>query len=270
MGRYKKGREGILETPSGKVGPVIFYEWNGIGCVRMMPQSYRDARTEVQLCNRSKLKALMAFESSMTGALRNGFRWVADETTEVNEATRINFKSAMQTEGTSAWVEYSQAYVSWGSLPGLIGLQWLVANGKVLVCWESAECFDDTDLICMALYDEDKGCAKWDLTCGKRGDLGCEMGVPEEWIGDRVHCWIWVNGKGRNSTSQYLGEFRIENSEFRVGTGADFEASAGDLVTTLPPPKCYKSGTRPIDEVGLKSGFEGSNLGVGGRDSPPD
>ena len=277
MAKFKNGRNSILDCPSGKVGPVIFYEWRGIGCVRKMPECYHDARTDVQLQNRSKMEVLMRFESRLTGALQNGFKYVADNTSEVNEATRINFRTAMQTEGTLARMEYSQAYLSWGALPGLNGLQWMTLNGRVLTRWESAACFDSRDKVCMALFNEDKGLAAWNLDCGTRGDLGCGMDVPAEWQGDRVHCWIWVNGDGRNSMSQYLGEFRIENSgefktenlKFRVGAGAGFEASTGGSVTTWSAPKCYLGATRPAVGLGLNGAFDGANLRVEGQDSPP-
>ena len=286
MAKFKNGRNSILDCPSGKVGPVIFYEWRGIGCVRKMPECYHDARTDAQLKNRCKMGTLMKFESTLTGALQNGFKHVADNTSEVNEATRINFRTAMVTEGTSARMEYSQTYLSWGPLPGMIGLQWMTLNGRVLTRWESAACFDPRDKVCMALFNEDKGLATWNLNCGTRGDLGCGMDVPEEWSGDKVHCWIWVNGDGRNSISQYLGEFRIENlefkvgagageefktenSEFRVGAGAGFEASTGDSVTTWSALKCYLGATRPAVGLGPNGAFEGVKLGVEGWFLPP-
>ena len=137
MATFSPTHTSILDTPHGHVGPVIFYNWKGIDCVRSMPQHYHDARTPEQLQNRSKLPILMAFQSPLKTAIRNGYHYTTHQTSELNEATRINFHTALTIQGTTAHINYSNTYLSWGNLPGLSNLQYLVQNNQLLIHWDN-------------------------------------------------------------------------------------------------------------------------------------
>ena len=58
---------------SGKLGNVVGYEWRGKACVRSLPHDFHDAKTPMQLEQRSLFKQTVAFASRAKDVLHLGF-----------------------------------------------------------------------------------------------------------------------------------------------------------------------------------------------------
>ena len=98
---------GILDGFSGRVGPVVGYWRRGRWCVRAHVPHIRDARTEAQLVQRSRFKAMILFASPATAVLRLGLHHEADRLglTEGNVFLRMNHSSFAPQGGGVDYVE---------------------------------------------------------------------------------------------------------------------------------------------------------------------
>lgn len=64
---------GILGGFSGKVGTVVGSSWNSINYMRSLAASYRDAKSETQVCQRGKFTQAVRFLKAMPKFIRVGF-----------------------------------------------------------------------------------------------------------------------------------------------------------------------------------------------------
>ena len=87
-----KIEQGILGPFHGTVGTVIGYRWRDRWCMRARPSHYNDRRSEAQLQQRSRFKAMIQFASPATPLLRLGLKaWATEHSlTEGNAFLRLN------------------------------------------------------------------------------------------------------------------------------------------------------------------------------------
>ena len=89
MGKMDSGFGGGF---SGKLGNVVGYEWRGKACVRSLPHDFHDAKTPMQLEQRSLFKQTVAFASRAKDVLHLGFGVPSRDVqmTECNYFMRLN------------------------------------------------------------------------------------------------------------------------------------------------------------------------------------
>ena len=87
-----KIEQGILGPFRGTVGTVIGYRWRDRWCMRARPRFYHDRRSDAQLTQRSRFKAMIQFASPATPLLRIGLKAWADAhgLTEGNAFLKLN------------------------------------------------------------------------------------------------------------------------------------------------------------------------------------
>ena len=214
-----KIEQGILGPFRGTVGTVIGYRWRDRWCMRARPSHYHDRRSEAQLQQRGRFKAMIQFASPATPLLRIGLRaWAAEHgLTEGNAFLRLNhgcFTSvasitsmtsmASMTSATSG-IDFPRLRFSWGSLPGLTGgVARRVDGTTVSVGWERG-LGRGADHVHIYAYCPAAG---WGLAVADaaRGAKQAQFTLPQEFAGEEVHLWAFaVNAEGVASATCYLG-----------------------------------------------------------------
>ena len=195
---------GIMGGFSGKVGPVIGYQWRGRWCMRARPQRVHNPRTEAQQAHRMVFRDMVRLAGRMRAALAVGLREGAraEGLTECNLFVKIN--KGRFAEGT---VDYAGLEVSRGPVaPVALTEATVDADGVLHVRFESnplhlrADANDQVHvyLYCSALQ---QGLLAQHVY---RRTRKLDVALPDEWGGLDWHLYAFVrDSAGRTSNTCY-------------------------------------------------------------------
>ena len=202
--------KGILDNPSGSVGPTVWCKGKKRSAyVRAMPQSYRDAKTEAQMDNRAKMKAMMAFLSKAKVFVNHNMEYLTVHESATNLATKLNYQQ-IEMSGEGVRPKYEKMVLSRGNRMGIDGGEVAVSEGVVEVRWEgfaggtySAE----EDWVNVFVYNATRNMEVTTLNGARRGDKRIEVELPEGWEEEELHVWVSVSDvtESEFSESQYFG-----------------------------------------------------------------
>ena len=101
----------------GKLGPTVGYMWNGIWCVRSLPDKMPNPKTQKQSEHRAKFKQEVQLASRMHWAVEEGLTLAAKERrmTGYNLFVKLNQQAFSIAEGELA-IDYTRLQVSAGGL----------------------------------------------------------------------------------------------------------------------------------------------------------
>ena len=196
---------GIMGGFSGKVGPVIGYQWRGRWCMRARPQRVHNPRTEAQQAHRMVFRDMVRLAGRMRAALAVGLRVGArsEGLTECNLFVKIN--KGRFAEGA---VDYGRLEVSRGPVaPVALTDATVDADGVLHVRFEknplhlSADANDQVHvyLYCPALQ---QGLLAQHVY---RRTRKLDVMLPDEWAGHDWHLYAFVrDSAGRTSDTVYL------------------------------------------------------------------
>ena len=214
-----KIEQGILGPFRGTVGTVIGYRWRDRWCMRARPSHYHDRRSEAQLEQRGRFKAMIQFASPATPLLRLGLRaWAAEHgLTEGNAFLRLNHgcfsgisggsgdSGDSGRSGVSGGIDFAGLRFSLGSLPPVQkAVARRVDGTTVRVGWERG-LGRGADRVHVYAYCPAAG---WGLAVADaaRGAKQAQFALPQEFAGEEVHLWAFaVNAEGVASATCYLG-----------------------------------------------------------------
>ena len=204
-----KLEQGILGPFRGTVGTVIGYRWRDRWCMRARPSHYHDRRSEAQLQQRSRFKAMIQFASPATPLLRLGLRaWAAERgLTEGNAFLRMNHGCFDGTSGlsdTSGMIDYAALRFSHGSLPAVESpVAERVDALTVRVGWERG-LGRGADTVHLYAYCPAAGTGLA-VAAVERGRKHAQFVLPQEFAGQEVHLWAFaVNAEGVVSPTRYV------------------------------------------------------------------
>ena len=239
-----KIEQGILGPFRGTVGTVIGYRWRDRWCMRARPSHYNDRRSEAQLEQRSRFKAMIQFASPATPLLRIGLRaWAAEHgLTEGNAFLRLNHECFGGMAGISSItrlsrlssdtsdIDYPRLRFSQGSLPGVQGADYeRRGDGSVAVRWARGLGRGD-DRVHVYAYCPAAGTGLAVATAERR-QRGAQFVLPADFAGEEVHFWLFADGgDGKVSNTLYIKEKDEENDLHNtgvVGRGAGGDGSGG-------------------------------------------
>ena len=213
---------GILGGFSGRVGTVVGYYRRGGWYVRAYQPNIKDRRSEAQLQQRGRFKAMIQFASQATPVLRVGLRDAAraagltegnlflkenharfsGSTSHASCTSCTSLTSSTSFTGGSG-IDFAGLRFSKGSLPGVRLTEAAVDEGGALrVRWESLGGVRG-DKIHLYIYDaaSTRGLA----AAGTRGEGRAEVLLPEEFSAGDLHVWTFAEGKGgRVSGTAYI------------------------------------------------------------------
>ena len=233
---------GILGGFSGRVGMVVGYYRRGGWYVRAYQPNIKDRRSEAQLAQRSRFKAMIQFASQATGVLRVGLREAARAAglTEGNlflkenhacfgTANYANYAKTGAAElgadcsNGCRGVDFAGLQFSKGSLPGVRLVEAAVDEGGALrVRWESLGGVRG-DKIHLYIYDAASG--RGLAAAATRGEGRAEVLLPEEFTSGDLHVWAFAEGKGgRVSPTAYMAATALPQGTANAPTAAQPEA----------------------------------------------
>ena len=206
-----KQLNGILDAFSGACGNVVGYRGrHGEGYVRSRPSHYNDRKSKAQLRNRGKMDTLMAFESAAKEFIKANLGNYAVGMSEVNYATKLNFKKAVFANESASrfWIEMDKISLSEGFTAGVDGLRAVVAGNRGLLHWTDNSMVARAkaeDRLQVFLFNEEKIAGRYVKDTGLRGDLSAWVEVPESWAGERMHVFVaFVSRGGESSKTGYV------------------------------------------------------------------
>ncbi len=224
---------GILGGFSGRVGTVVGYCRRGRWFVRAYRPHIRDRRSEAQLQQRSRFKAMIQFASPATPVLRVGFRRRAQALglTEGNVFLRVNHGRFRGENGgdrddrnnRNNIIDYGGLRFSEGRLAGLCGVRWAVdERGAMTVRWMS-EGGGRHDRVHLYVYCAASG--RGVAAEGERGRGRARFLLPQEFVCGELHVWAFAEGRtGEVSATAYGLE---ESGEEGLSGGAGISGGTG-------------------------------------------
>jgi hypothetical protein len=224
---------GINGPYMGKIGNVVGYQWRGMWVTRAMPAEFHDAKSERQLEQRGRFKAMVRFAARLKDILRIGLNQSAMKLhkTECNYFQMIN-KDRLSWNGEDLNVDYEHLRLSEGP----------VAPVAFHIESEELRIKNEELVIAFEKNPEHRNCSSSDhvyvaAICGGRCEAVLSLPVyrrmgkitislPTTWDGEEVHLYGFVqDSAGRCSESTYIGRHHAGAPDAGIEQNEDFFVS---------------------------------------------
>lgn len=209
MGTYKPG---IFGPFNGTVGHVVATKWKGKDVVKNSPQKTNKQASLSQADQRSRFKLVNDFLGRCSGFVALGYREVGKKRNPINVAAAYHLENAVTGVYPNYELNYAKVKFSLHkAIDPVIGAEFLVQKDGILkVIWQMPRMRSITtksdDLAYIICYSPMKK-RFLEFPETRRSDLSATLAMPELYIGDELHCWIFfvsANGKFTSDT-QYFG-----------------------------------------------------------------
>ena len=246
---------GINGPYVGKIGKVVGYQWRGIWVTRAMPEEFHDAKSERQLEQRGRFKAMVGFAGRLKDILRIGLKQSALKAhkTECNYFQMINKDCLLWDDGALV-VDYEHLRLSEGPVApvaftcvhGEASLRGITIDFEKNP--EHRNC-NGNDRVYVAAINARREEAVLSLPVYRRmGSI--TVSLPEYWDGEEVHLYGFVqDNAGRCSESAYIGAL---NEDFFVSLQHETDSNFSD--DSLPVADSQR--TTSNDGLGVETGGE--------------
>ncbi|SEA61362.1 DUF6266 family protein [Pedobacter hartonius] len=202
-------RKGILGGFSGTAGPATGTNWRGQDVLK--GRSKKRIEKEDLLPQNFKLKVMSEFLGHFSALIKIGFYHRNKKDTPFNRAMSYNLERAITGEAPDYDINYKKIVFSKGNRePAWSVRAMLEQKDQININWEVPETANikviANDLAKIVIYNETKKEARFSATA-IRSDLSITVTIPEVFIGNKFHLWMFfVSPDGKNvSNSDYLG-----------------------------------------------------------------
>jgi hypothetical protein len=214
-------KNGILGGVSGKIGNVVGSSWNGIDYLKTLPSHYTDAKTDVQISNRSKFLSVIRFLQPITEFIRVGFKSLAVKKSAFNAAASFHYHNAVTGEYPDIVIDFTKVSVSRGNLTGAYNAAASSTTAATIALSWLDNSLDRTakadDVALVVIYHPVLGDAYYTLNAGSRADAQASLQVPQSFCGGEVHVYLGfmaLNALGSQaaksvSNSSYVGSVTV-------------------------------------------------------------
>lgn len=199
----------------GKVGNIVGYQWKGRWVMRSVAKEFHDAKTELQMEQRSRLGAAMSFAARLRDILLIGFKQVANEArmTEYNYFYKTN-NDCLAWDGEHLTVDYEHLRLSEGPVaPVRFGAVEVVGEMTLAIDFEKNpehRVSGSNDRVYVAAICASRGEAVLSLPVYRRMKR-ITVPLPLAWEGLDVCLYGFVqDNAGRTSESMYIGGGTLE------------------------------------------------------------
>lgn len=187
-------KNGILGGVRGKIGNVVGSSWNGIDYLKTLPSHYTDAKTEVQVSNRSKFLRVIRFLQPITEFIRVGFKSQAVKKTAFNAATAYHYHNAITGEYPDIVMDFTKVMVSRGNLTGAYNAGAASSTpAKIQLSWmdnSGGGSAKSDDVAMVVVYHPQLLESHFTLNAGSRADAGAELTLPQSFSGGKVEVYL--------------------------------------------------------------------------------
>jgi len=187
-------KNGILGGVSGKIGNVVGSSWNGIDYLKTLPSHYTDAKTDVQVSNRSRFLSVIRFLQPITEFIRVGYKSLALKKTAFNAATSYHYHNAISGEYPDIVIDFTKVIVSRGNLTGAYNAAAISTTAATMqISWadnstDGSAKADDVAMV--VVYHPVLKEAYFTLNAGSRSDLSADLQLPQSFSGGEVHVYL--------------------------------------------------------------------------------
>ena len=209
-----KQSSGFLGGFAGKLGPAVGYMWNGKWCLRSLPQSVRNPRTEAQEAHRAAFREQVRLAARFRSALMRTMTEPARELgmTAYNLFVSMN-QHAFNTVGGQMAIDYPALVLSEGPVAPVAVINVAVEEGTRLEVVfdrnpEHRAC-DLHDEVYLCLYSPREGQC-FVAAPVYRKEKKIRILLPDSFIGGEVHVYLYaIDRQGRCSTTAYGGNLAL-------------------------------------------------------------
>ncbi|MCR5444059.1 MAG: DUF6266 family protein [Bacteroidales bacterium] len=237
---------------SGKLGPAIGYQRNGVWCMRSRPQHVRNPRTVRQMACRQKFKSEVQLAARMRMAVAYTLRESAREAhmTPYNLFVSLNQPCFVLDEGQLA-VDYRRLTLSVGPAAPVALTEAVAEGGNILkVSFEknplglSARAYDE-----VYLYVYAPGVERGFLSAPVyRRDRQLRVSLPDAFGGEELQLWLMVrNERGEWSPSVYGGSLVLTPGSC-IGNEISVDEDFMSANTLVPHDKSVRHGAGSGDD----------------------
>lgn len=142
MGIVKKS---VLDAPSGKVGPVIYYSAYGKNYVRSMPERYKDKKSPAQLAQRKKMQLITNFMNRFPKLFAKTFTLEAQGRSAYHAAKSYNMKHGFTGNYPEIHLNKAQLLISQGEIPCPKNVALRKNHSAIELTWDNS-CTENNDL----------------------------------------------------------------------------------------------------------------------------
>lgn len=231
-----KQTNGYMGGFSGKLGPAVGYQWNGVWCLRARPRIVHNPRTEKQMAHRQCFKQMVQLAARMRWAVTTGLTAVARQMhlTAQNLFINANMQAFSEVDDVLE-VDYSRLQLSAGPVaPVALGDVAITADGVLSVEFErnpmhlSASQFDSVYLY---LYCPEIG-QGYLAAPVYRNARRISLVLPTMYLGREIHLYAFVMDEHRRASVTAYGGCGVATAEpeaaFQVSLSAVAEVPDGE------------------------------------------
>lgn len=240
-----KQENGFLGGFSGRLGPVVGYQWNGRWCMRALPRMVTNPRTVAQQEHRAMFKQEVQLAAQMRWAVNLGMKTVAQKMglTAQNLFVKANQQAFSMEDGVFS-VDYPMLQVSMGPVApvAITSVNCGLTSDELVVHFDknperrAANAYDN---VFLWIYSPEAGKGYLTNAVYRRAKQ-INVLLPE-WLTGELHFYAFVQDKdGRYSSTAYgaLGQgvgdeedgTGDEDEVMRVGVGAGSGDGVLDIV----------------------------------------
>ena len=137
---------------SGSIGDLIFYQRYGTDCIRSMPSSYRDKKSEKQILHRNRFSAMVRLFHIYRHSLR--FEIKEKNSNLFTTFFKLNWKN-VSVDLDTVNIDYEKMILT-NQLPiQLSGLEITRQEKQVRFKWDDDQLLDETFFVLCAVYCKD-------------------------------------------------------------------------------------------------------------------
>jgi hypothetical protein len=211
MATYNKG---ILGEFSGKVGPVVGGNWNGVPYIRSLPTIKKNRQfSEEQDIQRVKFSVAANFLKALKPLLMTTFK-DGNKMTGHNSALSYTLKNAVVGVYPDISIDYALALVARGTLPNAITPAAVAADpAKIRFSWTDNTGIGSakpTDKVILVAYHAASNTPVYTMGAALRSDGVAQLDLPGM-SGKEVETWVaFISEKGKDvSSSVYTGRITV-------------------------------------------------------------
>ena len=212
MARLNKGITGGF---SGRIGPVVGANWNGINVMRSRPDIRKSKTSNAQNEQRARFSLVTQFLLPMKELTMDTFRDYAGKMTGYNNAISYTMKNAVCGVYPDLYIDYSLVWLAKGTLPNVLSPSVVaVGDNQIRFDWK-----DNTgigiaraeDTAILVAYIPESKQYNYSVKAGYREDGSCTLQFPGL-KNQEVHTWIAFESVNKKDVSPgvYVGEVVVE------------------------------------------------------------
>lgn len=196
----------LLGSVKKSVGNVTMYVARGVSIVRGKPLKTHNPRTDKQLIQRSRMRALVNVATNLAGVLPESYPRTQGLVHASNRFVRDNMQAVTVDEDFNATVDYGKLVISSGRLKRIKVEVKYSAESNMLTFTQTAQptrlAVNPRDIAYVVAYEKEVGESEiFELKPRKEGGE-ITLSLPEEWNANNCEFYTFVRNEAGSQTSR--------------------------------------------------------------------